>query len=101
MADREISEDDTINIIDDGYDILPLHGDTDSQVHRPRLGDQTNLVTRTRIYDIARIQSRDFVSTAIELVLKVWWSRLPVGLHTVFLTTPHPLSVALDFKIAI
>ena len=46
MADREISEDDTINIIDDGYDVLPLHGDTDSQVHGPRLGDQTNLATR-------------------------------------------------------
>ena len=45
----------------------------------------------TRIHDIVRIQSRDSVSTAIELVLKVWWSRLPVGLHTVFLTTPHPI----------
>ena len=39
------------------------------------------------------------MSTAIELVLKVWWSRLPVGLHTVFLTTPHPLSVALTVTV--
>ena len=40
------------------------------------------------------------MSTAIELVLKVWWSKLPVGLHTVFLTTPHPLSVALTVTVS-
>ena len=39
------------------------------------------------------------MSTFIELVSKVWWSGLPVGLHTVFLTTPHPLSVALTIII--